>query len=96
MNLLNHKAVKVTIKRTSDFKWRPLIEPTWESVAKLKWDSGEVYKAQNCLMATQLDIFFLGFVIRVFMNHQVLSEGKYVKYELTHFALLDEAKKAKS
>ena len=63
-------------------------------MAEMKWinegECSDLYLGQHSFVTHFIQIFWLWFIIALELKEEKLSSSKYVKYESTHYAMLDE------
>lgn len=93
MKLHESKWIKVYISKSGKgepWHWKPLQVPHRKSMADMKYWKDETYITVHSFVTTFLQIFFLWFVIGIEIKQELLSSGKYTKYEATHFPVIHE------
>jgi hypothetical protein len=98
MNIWNNKwftlSIHHQVKFGRKFYWKPEVCPHRKSVAEMKWTNdgncSDLYTAHHFFITHFLQIFWLWFVIGLEIKEEKLSSSKYVRYESTHYAMLDE------
>ncbi len=93
MKILNHKFIKLSISKSGKgepFHWKILPCPHRESMASLSYDKDETYVATHYFVTPFIQLFWLWFVIGIELPKERLSSTKYVNYEATHYASIDE------
>lgn len=99
--MIIHKSKWIEVRvcksgRGESFHWKPLQVPHRRSMAEMEYWKNETYKATFSFVTTYLQIFWLWFVIGIEIKQELLSSGKYTRYESTHFASIDEVLKDES
>lgn len=97
MKILNHERLKIGIykpirfgKRRLPIHWKPKIETHRRSMGDFKYWKDDTYHVQHYFVTEVVQIFWLWFIIGVELPMEKLSGSKYVRYESTHFATIDE------
>lgn len=93
MNIIKNKSITITAKKAGKaepFHLKPLWCPHWDSYSQIRWEKNETYNCSNFLLPTKIQIFWLWFYIEIVVNAEKQSEMKIVRYEATHYSMLDK------
>jgi hypothetical protein len=90
MKIINHERFKVSIHKSGKFyrKWQ--VVPHRLSMGDFRYWKDDTYSVQHSFVTECVQIFFLWFIIAFEMPFEKLGSSKYVRYESTHFAAIDE------
>jgi len=96
MKILNSKFIKISICKSGKgekFHWKIMPCPHRESMASLSYDKDETYNATHYFVTPFIQLFWMWFIIEIELPKEKLSTSKYVNYEATHYASIDEVLK---
>lgn len=92
-----HNQIKFFSKKK--FYWKPEVCPHRKSMAEMRYSGddncSDLYTANFSFVTHFIQIFWLWFIIAIEMKEEKLSSSKYVNYESTHYAMIDEQLKQK-
>lgn len=94
MKILENKWLKVTVKKSGKgepFHFKAQYVPHRSSMAEMQWETGDTYKSDTYFIISFLQIFWLWFVVGIEIKKEKIGQQKYVRYEATHFASIDDA-----
>lgn len=95
MKIHNSQWLKIEICKAPQlepFHWKGKQIPHRRSMADMRYFShGEVYEGTHYFVTDFIQIFWLWFVIGIEIKKEQLSKSKYVRYEATHYANIDES-----
>jgi hypothetical protein len=87
-----HNQIRFFGKRK--FYWKPEVCAHRKSMAEVTWTNDEncsdLYTTQHYFMTHCLQVFWLWFIIALDIKAEKLSSSKMVRYEATHYAMIDE------
>lgn len=77
--------------RSEPFHWKVVESPHIESLADMRFDANNTYNSTNYFIAHFIQFFWLWFIIGLEIKKEKLGSSKWVRYEDTHYAVIDEA-----
>jgi hypothetical protein len=99
MTIWDNKWFKLSIvKQVRFFKrkwyWKPLVQPHRKSMAEFRYtgndNCSDLYTANFSFVTHFIQVFWLWFIVALELKEEKLSSSKYVTYESTHYAMIDE------
>lgn len=96
MRIYKGKRVDFFIGRSRhEFHWKPYECPHISSIADVKYigdeNCAELYEANHYWMAHFVQFFWLFWIFSIEIKRQKLSSSKFVRYEATHYAAIEDA-----
>lgn len=96
MNICNNKWFRLSLHnpRGEPLHFKALIQPHRKSMANVNYIGNEtcpdLYHLHHHFVIHILDIYWLWFLIRLELKEERLSDFKVVRYEATHYAMIEE------
>jgi hypothetical protein len=73
------------------FHWKVYPVPHRGSMASMTYEKEETYRAEHFFVVNRIQFFWLWFVVDIILIKERLSDERYVRYDATHYAAIDEA-----